>query len=148
MSNEDTIKKVREIADYRGYITQSRQIIEEMSEAIESVVKLSIDLVKGYYYPIGKQEEAEILIESLEDIRENANSIKCDNKKYREKDVNIPVKIDYKSEAVSDILEELADVQIMIWQMQYLLKDEESLTDIMEYKVNREIERINNTKRS
>lgn len=38
------------------------------------------------------------------------------------------------------ILEEIADVQIMLWQMEYLLKDD--VSDIIEMKLDRQIKRI------
>lgn len=49
------------------------------------------------------------------------------------------------AEAHQDILEEIADTLIMIWQLKYLIGvGEGELSDIMEQKLDRQIERIKN----
>ena len=43
---------------------------------------------------------------------------------------------------VEHLIEERADVEIMLDQLKYLLKCEDSIHDIKEYKINRQLKRI------
>lgn len=43
---------------------------------------------------------------------------------------------------VEHLIEEMADVEVMLDQLKYLLKCEDSIHDIKEYKINRQLKRI------
>ena len=47
-----------------------------------------------------------------------------------------------KLESRENTIEEIADVQIMLKQMLYLLDCEKEVEKVMEYKINRQLERI------
>lgn len=51
-----------------------------------------------------------------------------------------------KLESLENIIEEIADVQIMLKQMLYLLDCEKEVEKVMEYKINRQLERIKQAK--
>ncbi len=51
-----------------------------------------------------------------------------------------------KLESRENTIEEIADVQIMLKQMLYLLDCEEEVEKVMEYKINRQLERIRQAK--
>ena len=50
-------------------------------------------------------------------------------------------KVDRESKEYKNLIEELADVQIMILQMQHLLDEEEAINDVINEKVNRQLNR-------
>lgn len=98
-----TEQKIQYIAEYYGYETQSRQLIEEMAE-------LTVAINKGW------------------------------RKRH-------PLEYSAGSE-YEHILEEMADTLIMIWQLKYLLGvGEGELSEIVEQKLDRQIERIKNEQR-
>lgn len=98
-----TEQKIKYIADHYGYESQSRQLIEELSELIQAVCKHN----------------------RVFDGKQLSESSECP-----EKDA---------------ITEEIADVEIMIAQIKYLLGvDEDELSQIIESKLDRQIERIKN----
>lgn len=51
-----------------------------------------------------------------------------------------------KLESRENTIEEIADVQIMLKQMLYLLDCEKEMEKVMEYKINRQLERIKQAK--
>ena len=51
-----------------------------------------------------------------------------------------------KLESRENTIEEIADVQIMLKQMLYLLDCEKEVEKVMEYKINRQLERIKQAK--
>ncbi len=51
-----------------------------------------------------------------------------------------------KLESRENTIEEMADVQIMLKQMLYLLDCEKEVEKVMEYKINRQLERIKQAK--
>ena len=98
-----TEQKIQYIADHYGYESQSRQLVEELSELIQAVCKHN----RAFG---GKQ---------LSESRE------CP-----EKDA---------------IIEEIADVEIMILQIEYILGvSAMKLDNMIESKLDRQIERIKN----
>lgn len=103
----NTQEKVKLIADFYGYETQSRQCIEEMAELTQAINKKwreDIDFANKLYQ--GALEE------------------------------NFPTGI----KLYLHVLEEIADVQIMLWQMEHLLRYD--VSDIIEDKLDRQIKRL------
>ena len=111
MNNSTYYPKVQKIADAYGYDAQSRQCIEEMAELTQAINKM------------WRKSFACGLVTLKEVLSEETKNIKfSDEKEYK------------------DLAEELADVQIMLWQMQYLLNAD--IQPIIEQKLDRQIERI------
>ena len=103
--------KLRRIAEEYGYNSQSRQCIEEMAELTQAINKFwRKQMMCGFI--------------SLDEIKaeETENSKLSDEKGYQ------------------NLVEEIADVQIMLWQMAYLLNAD--VTPIIEQKLDRQLERI------
>ena len=103
--------KIKKIADTYGYDAQSRQCIEEMAELTQAINKFwRKQMMCGFV--------------SLDEINaeETENSKLSGEKGYQ------------------NLVEEIADVQIMLWQMAYLLNSD--MTPIIEQKLNRQLERI------
>ena len=103
--------KLRRIAEEYGYDAQSRQCIEEMAELTQAINKFwRKQMMCGFV--------------SLDEIKaeETENSKLSDEKGYQ------------------NLVEEIADVQIMLWQMEYLLNAD--VIPIIEHKLNRQLERI------
>ena len=105
-------ESIKKIADTYGYEAQSRQCIEEMAELTQAINKMwRKSFMSGFI--------------TLEDIqREEASGLKkfSDEKEYK------------------DVIEEIADVQIMLCQMAYLLNAD--VQPILEQKLDRQLERI------
>ena len=96
--------KLKTIADHYGYDTQSRQLIEEMSELVQAI-----------------------------------NKFWRKNLEYGKIDFNI---VEDSSEK-NQIIEEIADVIVMITQISILLDADEDIITIMKNKIDRQLERIN-----
>ena len=111
MNNSTYYSKIKKIADTYGYDAQSRQCIEEMAELTQAINKFwRKQMMCGFV--------------SLDEIKaeETENSKLSDEKGYQ------------------NLVEEIADVQIMLWQMEYLLNAD--VTPIIEQKLDRQLERI------
>lgn len=111
-----TIKeKVKMIAEHYGYDSQSRQLIEEMAELTQAINKFWR-------------------------IRLDCGRIALNKTKRVDLDGNTR----YSREA-RNVIEELADVQVMIWQMQYFF-DVVRLNDVAKAKLDRQLQRIEREK--
>ena len=102
---------IKKIADTYGYDAQSRQCIEEMAELTQAINKFwRKQMMCGFV--------------SLDEIKEEETekSKLSDEKGYQ------------------NLIEEIADVQIMLWQMAYLLNAD--VAPIIEQKLDRQLERI------
>ena len=111
MNNSTYYPKIKKIADTYGYDAQSRQCIEEMAELTQAINKFwRKQMMCGFV--------------SLDEIKEEEteNSKLSDEKGYQ------------------NLVEEIADVQIMLWQMAYLLNAD--VPQIIEQKLDRQLERI------
>ena len=94
--------KLRKIADFYGYDSQSRKCIEEMAELTQAINKFWFNDLDN-----GEKSVYEIHSENI---------------------------------SIQNIKEEIADVQIMLWQLCYLL--DLDIETVIDYKLNRQIERI------
>lgn len=113
MNNSTYYPKIQKIADTYGYDAQSRQCIEEMAELTQAINKFwRNQMMCGFV--------------SLDDIKaeETDKSKLSDEKGYQ------------------NLVEEIADVQIMLWQMVYMLNAD--VTQIIKRKLDRQLERIEN----
>lgn len=111
MNNSTYYPKIQKIADTYGYDAQSRQCIEEMAELTQAINKFwRKQMMCGFV--------------SLDDIKaeETEKSKLSDEKGYQ------------------NLVEEIADVQIMLWQMAYMLNAD--VIPIIEQKLDRQLERI------
>lgn len=111
--------RLQHIAHTLGYESQSRQCIEEMSELIQAINK-------------------------------HWRKTKCDRREgveycqWNENDGNILCRKCFGCEEYNNLIEEIADVQIMIEQMKILLHCECEVYGLMEEKINRQVGRIIN----
>ncbi len=105
--------KIKLIADTYGYDAQSRQCIEEMAELTQVINKVwRKNLMCGFF--------------SLDSLKEGQE---------------LPFGGNYLEEKeFQNLVEEIADVQIMLWQMEYLLNAD--VSPIIEQKLDRQLERI------
>lgn len=111
-----TEEKIKKIAKYYGYEAQSRQCVEECAELIQAINK------------VWRKSLGCGLVTLEEVLREEKNDIKFSDEKE-----------------CKDLVEELADVQIMIWQMKHLLAVRSVVLDeVIERKLDRQIGRIDN----
>lgn len=102
---------IQKIAQHYGYDAQSRQCIEEMAELTQAINKMWRNcFLNGFI--------------TLEDVlKEETETQKfSDEKEYQ------------------NVVEEIADVQIMLWQLEYLLNAD--VEPIIEQKISRQLERI------
>lgn len=84
----------------------------------------------------GYEPQSRQLIEEMAELTVEINKLWRKNNKY----LDCMTEIDYEH-----VSEEIVDVLIMIWQIKYLLGiGEGELSRIMEQKLDRQIERINN----
>lgn len=104
-------KSIREIAQHYGYEAQSRQCIEEMAELTQAINKM---WRKCFLSGLTTLED--VLAEETETMKFS------DEKEYQ------------------NVAEEIADVQIMLWQLEYLLNTD--VEPIIEQKINRQLQRI------
>ena len=114
MNNSTYYPKIKKIADTYGYEAQSRQLIEEMAELTQAINKFwRKQMMCGFV--------------SLDEIKaeETENSKLSDEKGYQ------------------NLVEEIADVEICIAQMKYLLAiREEDINKVIKQKLDRQLERI------
>lgn len=110
MNSSTYYPKIQKIADTYGYDAQSRQCIEEMAELTQAINKFWRKCLE-----CGKKQ-----IYEIEPIPMGGVLI-------------MPNEFD-------NLFEEIADVQIMLWQMAYLLNAD--VTPIIEQKLDRQLERI------
>lgn len=111
---EETKQKIQKIARKYGYNAQSRQCIEEMAELTQAINKLWRSQLKCGLFDVEHIKAYEEDFNSLSELKAEGN--------------------------YQNLVEEIADVQIMLWQMEYLLNADVSL--IIEQKLDRQIGRI------
>lgn len=111
---EETRKKIQKIAQTYGYDAQSRQCIEEMAELTQSINKFWRKQLKCGLF-------------SVEEVRNYGEGISSFSEM---KD----------TDGYKNLVEEIADVQIMLWQLEYLLNADTSI--IIQKKLDRQLERI------
>lgn len=111
MNNITYYSKIQKISDFYGYDSQSRQCIEEMAELTQAINKFwRKQMMCGFVL--------------LDDIKaEETEKLKLSDEK-----------------GYQNLVEEIADVQIMLWQMAYLLNAD--VTPIIEQKLDRQLKRI------
>lgn len=101
-------EKIRKIAKFYGYDSQSRQCIEEMSELTQAINKYWRNVLKRGKYPYNPWDG------------------------YMPDDC-----IEYEN-----MVKEIADVQIMLDQMKFLLSASDEVNRVMEKKIKRQLLRI------
>ena len=111
MNSSTYYPKIQKIADTYGYDAQSRQCIEEMAELTQAINKFW-----------RKQMMCGFVSHDVIKAEETEKSKLSDEKGYQ------------------NLVEEIADVQIMLWQIAYLLNAD--VTPIIEQKLDRQLERI------
>lgn len=104
--------KLTAIAVRYGYDAQSRQCIEEMAELTQAINKYHRKVLKS-----GRKAF------DMTHVLPDENGF-----------------IQIQPDEYHNIVEELADVQIMIWQMSFFLNAD--LTEIIQSKINRQLARI------
>lgn len=110
MNNIYELPKIQKIADTYGYDAQSRQCIEEMAELTQAINK---------YW---------------------RKCLDCGQKETYEVRPFIQGDVWVMPTEFNNLVEEIADVQIMLWQMAYLLNAD--VLPIIEQKLDRQLERI------
>ena len=110
MDQEEYQNNIIAIANHYDYESQSRQLIEEMAELTQAINK---------YW---------------------RKQLECGKKDFEIKPIFLDDKVLIMSTEYDNLVEELADVQIMISQMVYLLRTD--IEPIIEQKLNRQLERI------
>lgn len=94
-----------------------------------------IEKIASHY---GYEPQSRQLIEEMAELTQAINKLwRYKNKAH--KDICDEVAIDVIKE---NMVEEIADVQIMLWQILYLLGAQDKVEPIIERKVNRQLERI------
>lgn len=93
-------------------------------------IKGKIKLIADTY---GYDAQSRQCIEEMAELTQAINKLWRKQGNGQQTDKEISVYMDY-------ILEEIADVQIMLWQMEYLLNADVSM--IIEQKLDRQLERI------
>lgn len=117
-------KKIERIALEYGYEPQSRQLIEEMAELTQAINKAWRVKLHGGHNAEVQSEGGGRTLETIADMQRQIRG---------------------------GLLEEIADVQIMLWQIAFLIQHdnesekspEEVLAPIIQEKLNRQIDRIN-----
>lgn len=117
---EEIKQKIQKIADTHGYDAQSRQCIEEMSELTQAINKFW-------------RRHLSCGAVTMEDV-----------KRANEDLVNMPLL--KACRGYENLVEEIADVQIMLWQMEYLL--DADIEPIVNCKLDRQLKRIAENERS
>jgi NTP pyrophosphatase (non-canonical NTP hydrolase) len=92
-------------------------------------------------YKIARNYDTEAQVDVL--IEEMAELTKALLKNRRAQSGNTDEKIGH---TVQDIIEEMADVQIMLLQISFLGDFGDDVIDVMDYKLDRQLERIQNQK--
>lgn len=111
---EETKQKIQKIALTYGYDAQSRQCIEEMAELMQAINKFWRKQLKFGLFTVEEVRDYGEGISSFSELKD--------------------------TDGYESLIEEIADVQIMLWQMEYLLNADASI--IIQQKLDRQIERI------
>lgn len=98
--------KIQSIANYHGYNTQSRQLIEEMGELTQAINKFW------------------------------RNQLKCGKVMFSD--------VHFDTQEEKNIIEEIADVEVCLEQVKFILQCGKEVSKIKKEKVDRELERIAN----
>ena len=104
-------EKIKQISDYYGFDAQSRQCIEEMAELTQAINKFWRKQLLYGFVTLNELKAEETETSKLSDEKEFQN-----------------------------LVEEMADVQVCLWHLAYLLNTD--YTEVCERKLDREIERI------
>lgn len=116
MNQEEYQNNIIAIANYYDYDSQSRQLIEEMAELTVAINKLwRKSLLYGFI--------------SLEDIHREEAKYANSTKFIEEKEVQ-------------NVIEEIADIEIMLAQIKYLLGCQDEVEQEKERKILRQLERM------
>ena len=111
---KETKQKIEKIATKYGYDAQSRQCIEEMAELTQAINKFWRKHLKCGLFTV---EEIKKYGKGISDFSE----LKA-------------------TDGYKNLVEEMADVQIMLWQLEYLLDSDTSI--IIWQKLDRQMERV------
>ena len=112
---EETKQKIQRIATEYGYDAQSRQCIEEMAELMQAISKFWRKQLKCGLFTFEEVKNFGEGIASFSELK--------------------------STDGYKNLIEELADVQIMLLQLEYLLNADISI--IIQQKLDRQMERIN-----
>lgn len=112
--NEETKQKIQKIAKTYGYDAQSRQCIEEMAELTQSINKFWRKQLKCGLFTVEEIKNYGEGVSSLSELKD--------------------------TDGYKNLVEEMADVQIMLWQLEYLLNADTSI--IIQQKLDRQMERM------
>lgn len=111
---EETKQKIQRIATEYGYDAQSRQCIEEMAELTQAINKFWRKQLKCGLFTVEEVRNYGEGISSFSELKD--------------------------TDGYKNLVEKIADVQIMLWQMEYLLNSDTSI--IIQQKLDRQIGRI------
>lgn len=111
---EETKQKIQKIAQTYGYDAQSRQCIEEMAELTQAINKFWRKQLKCGLFTVEEIRNYGEGVSSLSEMKD--------------------------TDGYKNLVEEMADVQITLWQLEYLLNADTSI--IIQQKLDRQIERI------
>lgn len=108
---EETKQKIQKIAQAYGYDAQSRQCIEEMAELTRAINKFWMKQLKCGLFTVEEIKNYGEGISSFSELKD--------------------------TDGYKNLIEEIADVQIMLWQLEYLLNADTSI--IIQQKLDRQI---------
>lgn len=111
---EETKQKIQKIVQTYGYDAQSRQCIEEMAELTQAINKFWRKQLKCGLFTIEEVRNYGEGISSFSELKD--------------------------TDGYKNLIEEIADVQIMLWQTEYLLNADTSI--IIQQKLDRQSGRI------
>lgn len=107
-------QKIQKIAQTYGYDAQSRQCIEEMAELTQAINKFWRKQLKCGLFTVEEIKNYGEGVSSLSELK--------------------------ATDGYKNLVKEMADVQITLWQLEYLLNADTSI--IIQQKLDRQIERI------
>lgn len=107
-------KKIEKISSFYGYDAQSRQCIEEMAELTQAINKFWRKQLKCGLFTVEEIRNYGEGVSSLSELKD--------------------------TDGYKNLVEEMADVQITLWQLEYLLNADTSI--IIQQKLDRQIGRI------
>lgn len=110
------IESIHKIADHYGYEPQSRQLIEEMDELTQAINKFW------------------------------RKDLDCGKKDFQINPIPLGDGILVMSDEYHNLIEEIADVEIMLEQIKYLLKCSEGVSELVSQKIFRQLVRIEREK--
>lgn len=111
---EETRKKIQKIARNYGYDAQSRQCIEEMAELTQAINKFWRKQLKCGLFTVEEVRNYGEGVSSLSELKD--------------------------TDGYKNLVEEMVDVQITLWQLEYLLNADTSI--IIQQKLDRQMERM------